>query len=98
MQNKTEENSQQEDEALFHRLARKIVNRGLATPAVIFLESTKPLNMVGCQTLNFLEPIVQSIFHIRSYNEFIELMENRTNVEKLIRTIEVLEEERRRKK
>ncbi|UCE17631.1 MAG: hypothetical protein JSV84_12200 [Gemmatimonadota bacterium] len=81
-------------EDLLDRLARKIVDRGLSAPAVIFLESTKPLNFVGCQALNFLEPMVQSVFSIKSYNEFTQLMENRSNIENLILKIEELEEER----
>ena len=82
-------------EALLETIAQKIVARGLSAPAVIFLESSKPLNVVGCQALNFLEPIVQSVFNLKNYNEFIQLMEQRSNVEKLICRIESLEEERR---
>jgi len=85
-------------EALLETIAQKIVDRGLSAPAVIFLESTKPLNFVGCQALNFLEPIVQSVFNLRNYNEFIQLMEHRSNIEKLICRIELLEEERRTSK
>jgi hypothetical protein len=86
-----------EEEPLLNSIAQKIVDRGLSTPAVIFLESTKPLNVLGCQTLNFLEPIVQSVFSIRNYNDFIRIMENRSNLEKLIQRIESLEEEKRKK-
>jgi hypothetical protein len=85
-------------EDLLDRLARKIVDRGLSAPAVIFLESTKPLNFVGCQALNFLEPLVQSVFGIKSYTEFTQLMENRSNIEKLILKIEELEEERKQER
>ena len=87
-----------EQKDLLDTLARKIVDRELSTPAIIFLESTKPLNFVGCQALNFLEPLVQSVFSIKSYNEFVRLMENRSNIEKLILKIESLEEERRQAK
>ena len=67
----------------------------MSAPAILFLESTKPLNMIGCQTLNFLEPIVQSLFSIRQYDEFIRLMEKRSNIEDLILRIEKLEEEKK---
>jgi len=86
------------EEILLDRIAHKIVDRGLSVPAVIFLESTKPLNSVGCQALNFLEPLVQSLFNIKNYNEFIQLMENRSNIEELICRIETLEEERKQPK
>ena len=86
------------EEELLDKIAQKIVERGLASPAVIFLESTKPLNYVGCQALNFLEPLVQSVFSIKGYNEFIRLMEKRSNIEDLIVRIETLEEEKRHAK
>ena len=80
---------------LLDTLARKIVERDLSVPAILFLESTKPLNFVGCQALNFLEPLIQSVFTIKSYNEFTQLLENRSNIEELILRIEELEEARR---
>ena len=80
---------------LLDRIAGVIVERGLSAPAIIFLESTKPLNMIGCQALNFLEPLLQSLFSIKQYNEFIQLMEKRSNIEDLICKIEQLEEEKR---
>jgi hypothetical protein len=83
---------------LLKTLANRIVERDLSAPALIFLESTRPLNIVGCQALNFLEPLVQSIFNIRQYDEFIQLMENRSNIDDLIHQIETLEEEKRRAK
>ncbi len=83
------------EDPLLDRLAGKIVERGLSAPAIIFLESTKPLSTIGCQALNFLEPLVQSLFSIRQYDEFIRLMENRSNIEDLIRKIERLEEEKK---
>jgi hypothetical protein len=82
-------------EGLLETLARKIVERDLSAPAIIFLESTKPLNFIGCQALNFLEPLIQSVFTIKSYHEFTQFMENRSNIERLILRIEELEEARR---
>lgn len=98
MKKNSAENRSFDEKALLDTLARKIVERGLSAPAVIVLESTKPLNVVGCQALNFFEPLVQSIFSIKYYDEFVQLMENRSNIEELIVRIESLEEERRRKK
>jgi hypothetical protein len=98
MAHQRHEQARQDQDDLLVTIARRIVDRGLSAPAVIFLESTKPLNVVGCQALNFLEPIVQSLFSLRRYNEFIQLMEKRSNVERLIQTIESLDEEKRRAK
>ncbi|MDP6125890.1 MAG: hypothetical protein QGH20_09075, partial [Candidatus Latescibacteria bacterium] len=52
----------QEDVALLDRVAAMIVKRGLISPAVMFLETAKPLNFIGSQVLVFLNPIVTIVF------------------------------------
>ena len=57
----------------------------------------KPLSFVGSQALVFLEPFVKAFLNLASYDRFTALMEDRKNVERLIRKIEELEDERARK-
>jgi len=57
-------------------------------PAIIFLESIKPLNYIGSQTMVFFEPIVQTLFNFRDYDTFRRAMERRENVERLLQKIE----------
>jgi len=83
------------DEELLEAVARRIAGRGLAVPAVFFLESTKPLSFVGSQALIFLQPFVEAFLTIRNYERFAALLENRENVEHLIQRMEALEEEGR---
>lgn len=85
------------DEALLASVAGRVVRMGLAVPAVFFLESTKPLSFVGSQALVFLEPFVKAFLNLASYDRFTAMMEDRRNVERLIRKIEELEDERARK-
>lgn len=85
------------DEALLTAVAGRVVRMGMAVPAVFFLESTKPLSFVGSQALVFLEPFVKAFLNLASYDRFTTLMEDRKNVERLIRKIEELEDERARK-
>ena len=85
------------DEALIAAVAGRAVRMGLAVPAVFFLESTKPLSFVGSQALVFLEPFVKAFLNLASYDRFTALMEDRKNVERLIRKIEELEDERARR-
>jgi hypothetical protein len=80
--------------ALIEKLAKEIVERRLAVPAIMFLETVKPLSFLGSQALIFIEPIVQSIFSFRSYRELTLMMENRENVELLMQEIEQRERER----
>ncbi|MFB3909149.1 MAG: hypothetical protein ACE15D_12180 [Candidatus Eisenbacteria bacterium] len=84
------------DEKLLTAVATKIVRMGLAVPAVFFLESSKPLSFVGSQALVFFEPFVKAFLNVASYDRFTALMEDRKNVERLIRRVEELEEERAR--
>ena len=82
-------------EEIIEAVARRIVGMRLAVPAVFFLESTKPLSFLGSQLLVFLQPFVQAFLSVRNYERFANLMEDRTNVENLIRRVEVLDEEMR---
>ena len=56
-----------EEEAVLDKLAKKAVERGMAVPSILFLESVKPLNFIASQTMVFFEPIVQTIFNFNDY-------------------------------
>jgi hypothetical protein len=84
-----------EDEALIEVVAARVVKMGMATPAVFFLESVKPLSFLGSQALIFFEPIVRALFHLAQYERFARLMENRESVDRLLERIEALDEEAR---
>ena len=83
------------NEELLDAVAGRVVRMRLAVPAIFFLESTKPLSFLGSQLLIFLQPFVQAFLTIRNYERFSQLMEDRENVERLIRRIEALDEETR---
>jgi hypothetical protein len=85
----------EEDRKLIDAAASRLVRMGLAVPAIFFLESTKPLSYVGSQALVFLEPFVKSVLTVASYDRFVALLEDRSNVEALLRRIEDLDEEAR---
>jgi len=75
------------------RFARKVVGWRMTAPAILFIESAKPLSFLGNQALIFFQPIVQSIFNFKTYDEFIEVLEDRHNLEYLLRRIEEFEAE-----
>lgn len=83
------------DEELLDAVAGRVTAMRLAVPAVFFLESTKPLSFIGSQGLIFLEPFVQAFLSSDAYSRFARLMEDRQNVEALIRRIEARDEELR---
>ncbi len=80
-----------EEAAIIEKVAGKVVQWRMAVPAIIFLESVKPLNYIGAQAMVFFEPIVQSIFSVKDYDIFRVAMERRENIENLLQKIEALD-------
>ena len=60
----------------------------MTVPAILFLESVKPLSFVGSQALHFFEPMVTAVFTVPDYERFAALMERRENLETLLVAIE----------
>jgi len=77
-----------DENRVLDKLAERVVRWKMSVPAIIFLESVKPLNYIGSQALVFFEPIVQSLFNFRDYDTFRRAMERRENVERLLQKIE----------
>ena len=73
---------------LIEKIARKVVERRLEAPALIFLESVKPLAFLGNQLLVFLNPLVSLVVTSGDYYRFVRMIESRENVEKLLVAIE----------
>ena len=82
------------DRAILTRLADGIVSRGLAVPAILFLEMNKPLAFLGSQALVFFGPIITAFIRSEPYYQAAELLEDRRNVEFLLQEIERMERER----
>ena len=93
MRGAKEETKDKERSEVLDRFARKVVERRLSAPAILFLESAKPLSFLGNQAMVFFQPIVQSICTFKSYDDIMALLEDRENVECLLRRIEELEAE-----
>ena len=90
-----QEARREEHREVMDRFAAKVVDWRMTAPAIMFLESSKPLSFLGNQALIFFQPIVQSIFSFKSYDEVAEILEDRENIEYLLCKIEELEAERR---
>ena len=78
----------QEEDAIMDKLAKKTIERGMAVPAILFLESVKPLNFIASQVLVFFEPIVQTLFSFKDYDTFRSALEKRETIEILLLKIE----------
>ena len=76
------------DIALLERVADAVVHRGMATPAVLFLESIGPMNFLGSQALHFLTPILDVVFPQRDVEHVACLLERRDTLARLAALIE----------
>ncbi|MDX9858856.1 MAG: hypothetical protein RBT76_13775 [candidate division Zixibacteria bacterium] len=77
-----------EQEAVLDKVAFQVVKRGMTVPAIVFLESIKPLNYIGSQAMVFFEPIVQTVFNWRDYDALRLVLERRESIEILIQKVE----------
>jgi hypothetical protein len=84
------------DILMIEKVAAAVVNRQMAVPALLFLESIKPVAFLGSQVLIFLRPFIITAVYGQSsnYERFALLMERREGVEKLIEEIEKQENQR----
>ena len=76
------------DKDLIKNFAKKIINKGLAVPAIFLLESTKYISFLAGQTLIFFGPILTFFISDKKYYKFVELLENRDNIEYLLNQLE----------
>ena len=87
-------NNQSERDIIFiRRVADRIHRAGLVTPAIFFLELTKPLALIGSHVMIFFGPIINAFINTDGYYKAAELFEEPANVELLIREIEKLEDD-----
>ena len=79
------------DQQLITGLADKIVRRGLAVPAILFLEMVKYMSFIGSQLMVFFGPVISVFIQSESYYKITHLLEERQNVEFLMLEIEKIE-------
>src|SRR5229473_931810 len=77
-----------EDLALLERVAATVAERGMATPAILFLESVGPMNFLGSQALHFFTPILEVVFPQRDVERVALLLERRDTLSRLGAMIE----------
>jgi hypothetical protein len=83
-----------DDRALFERLARCVVELRLETPALLTLETARPLSVLAGQAMLFFEPFAQALFRLPDYRRLAALVERREAMEALAAMIERAADER----
>ncbi len=76
--------------ALVEKLADFVIKRGMAEPALIFLESMRPLNFIGSQAMVFFKPIVTTFFSLKDYERLTQILEKRESIDILINFLKKL--------
>lgn len=80
-----------EQEAAVDKVCAEIVRRHLTTPALVFLEMSRPLNYLGAQALHFFAPFVAVLTDAEGHRHFAAFLEQRGSVDYLCGRIEELE-------
>jgi hypothetical protein len=88
---KIKTNLEEQDKLFIKRIAKKIHVSGFTTPAIFFLEMTKPLALIGSHFLIFLGPIINSIIQSDTYYRSVQVFEDPNNIEILLEEVEDLE-------
>jgi hypothetical protein len=77
-----------EEAALLESIASAVVQRRMAMPALLFLESTGPLNFLGSQVLHGLQPFVDMVCDVREMERLATVLERRDSIPLLIAMIQ----------
>ena len=83
------------DAALLDEAARRIVELRMAVPAMMFLESIAPMNLVTANTLHLLTPVLGMALSPGLLERVARLLERRETIPDFVRRIDAAEEARR---
>ena len=73
---------------LIDQFARRVTHIGMTAPAILFLESFKPIAFLGAQLLWFSEPFLNLVINPTDLHDFIELIQDEANTEALLARLE----------
>ncbi len=91
-----------EDHALLERLAEAVAKRGLATPALLYLQGVEPLGSITSQAMVVLgpaQPIIEWLFRVvgvkldrEDYERLTRILDRREGISAMIEQIERLQD------
>ena len=79
---------------IIDKVAKSVVARKMETPAILFLEMHKPLSFIASQGLVVASPFLAPIVGLDNVQLTVKILEDRENLERLMRRIEELAMER----
>ncbi len=72
------------------RLARAVVDRNMEMPAIVLLESIRPLNFLASQTMHAAWPLIRMAGSFDDYRTIATALEDRETLQRLAGRIEEL--------
>ncbi len=76
---------------IIEKISRYIAERRMAAPAIMAIESLRPLNFIGSQVMYFLAPFAEVIFKPKEYEELAALIEKEEYINLLLKRIDELD-------
>jgi len=83
--------SESDRESLLNKVAKYIQKKKWEMPAVLFIESHRPLSNIGAHGLIALSPFLVPFLGFDNVRNFTRLMQDPENVERLLQKIETPE-------
>ena len=88
----------EEELALLDKAAGFVVKKRMSAPAVLFLESLRPLSFIGSQAMVFLQPVVASFFSPLEYERLAQILERRESIGLFIERIQESQDKKVKKR
>ncbi len=83
-----------DERELVERVAKEIARRGMTLPALVMLESTRPLGGLGGQALRFVEPWFAAVTNAAGLKILADLLERPGGVEFVVSSLQAANEAR----
>jgi len=80
-----------EDNQLLEKISNFLIKKRMTVPALMFLETVKPLNFVGSSMMTFFKPTLGAVLNKFEYERLESLLEKRCGIEILIEKIDELQ-------
>jgi hypothetical protein len=79
---------QELSQQLFEQLTARISQWGLALPAIVLLQVTKPVSFIASQGLLLFQPLLGFLYDDGRITDYAELLADRANIDHLIAQLE----------
>lgn len=77
-----------EEKEFLDKIAKFVIEKNMDMPAIMFLESMRPISFISQQAMVFFEPFVQFIYQGNKYELLKNALEEREGIEYLVNKIE----------